>query len=94
MIKNGIIERTSLFIENELVGLIQVRYNEYQSQVFRVSPDDIKDILETVDIMSWEELPGTAIRVKATDEVINEVGNFLEERWWKHDTGTIDAEDK
>jgi hypothetical protein len=94
MIRNATIEGTSLsIVEGKLTGLVQVRYNQYQTQIFTVEVEEIENLLQTIDALSWEELKDKSIRVKATDEEIKEVGNFLEEKWWKHVRDTDSRED-
>lgn len=41
----------------------------------------IMEILKTLRVESWEELPGTFIRVRHNDNRIHAIGHILENRW-------------
>jgi hypothetical protein len=45
----------------------------------------IMELLQVVGVRSWEELKGKSIRVKATDEQIEEIGHFLKDEWFDKD---------
>ena len=42
----------------------------------------IMGILEAVGVDKWEELKGRPIRVKASHDKIQAIGNYLEEKWF------------
>ena len=41
----------------------------------------IARILEVVGVMTWEELPGQPIRVKAEQAKVHAIGHYLDDKW-------------
>jgi hypothetical protein len=46
-----------------------------------VGTEILAEILSTVGINYWEELPGTRIRVRREREMIIAVGHYMDDRW-------------
>ena len=43
----------------------------------------LKEILETLELTRWEDLPRKFARIKVQDKRVVAVGNLIEERWVK-----------
>ncbi len=43
--------------------------------------DIIPKILKTLDVETWEDLPGQLVRVRIKDGRITELGHYLEDQW-------------
>jgi hypothetical protein len=43
----------------------------------------IKEILEVVELKSWEKLPGTHIRVKQDNGRVYAIGHLLKDKWFE-----------
>ena len=44
--------------------------------------DTILKILETLEVSSWEKLPGTKCRVVATHTGVHQIGHLLKDQWF------------
>lgn len=42
----------------------------------------IARILETLEVATWEKLPGTVCRVRAQHTSVEEIGHFLKDKWF------------
>ena len=42
----------------------------------------IRRVLVTLGVESWEKLPGTPIRVRASRAQVEAIGHFIEDRWF------------
>ena len=43
----------------------------------------IKEILDTLELQRWEDLPRKFARIKIADKKVVAIGNLIEERWVK-----------
>ncbi len=54
----------------------------YKTKACKVSYDLITDILNILELNSWEELPRKFARIKVNDRgIINAIGNIIDDRW-------------
>ena len=56
-----------------------------QKRVFRAkSMEAISEVLKVVGVDSWEDLPGSYIRIKDNGwgSTIDEIGNLMEDKWF------------
>jgi hypothetical protein len=42
----------------------------------------IKNVIDTVGVQNWEELPGKHIRVEAEHTLVSKIGNIIEDKWF------------
>ena len=42
----------------------------------------ITGILDTLEVSSWEKLPGTHLRVKASDSKVEYIGHIINDKWF------------
>lgn len=86
-VKNAKIVDTFLGYEDHgfFTFRISLKYGEKVSQSFghfRLGNGAIiEEILNVLEVESWEKLIGTPVRVKCEWEKIHSIGNFLEDRW-------------
>jgi hypothetical protein len=93
-IKNAIIENTFLGIEYHdiFTFYLDLDYGEETQRAGgyvlgnkydfnRAGIEMIREILEIVNVNSWEKLKGRPIRVKASDERVYAIGNLLKDKW-------------
>lgn len=53
----------------------------FQTNMINVSTQKITDILNTLEVRSWEELPRKFSRIKVENKTIKSVGNLIENKW-------------
>lgn len=54
----------------------------YKTKICKVSSDLISDILNILELSSWEELSRKFARIKINDRgVVTAIGNIIEDRW-------------
>lgn len=53
------------------------------SEVVVVDAYFLKEILDTLELIRWEDLPRKFARIKIVDKKVVAVGNLIEERWVK-----------
>lgn len=53
------------------------------AQSVHFKAEEIRQLLETVEIVFWESLPDTNCRVKASGVQVFEIGHFMKDRWFK-----------
>jgi len=85
--KNATISSTFLGFEDHGLLTFQIHmkyfnggqsFGNYQSKV-----EHIEGILNALDERAWEDLPGTACRVRCDQAHIESIGHFLKESWYK-----------
>jgi len=42
----------------------------------------ITKVLDTLEVTSWEKLPGTILRVRQDDTKVHAIGHFIEDVWF------------
>jgi hypothetical protein len=90
-IKNAKIASTMLGFEGHgiLTYMIYLSYGESASQGFggytlggAYTTKVVEGILKTLDVETWEALPGNHVRAKIVNGRITEIGNILEDKWF------------
>lgn len=88
--ENGIIREVNLEIEDHgiLVADVQISFDgTEQGYIVSLTESNtyiaIRSILEAVGKNSWENLPGTAIRVQREKGMIRRIGHTYKDQWSK-----------
>ena len=89
-IKNAKIKYSFLGIDDSNIPLFYLGFEYKENQEWKnVSTNKvtfldvtfIKELLSTLEVRSWEELPRKFARIKMKDGKVVAVGNLLEEKW-------------
>ena len=89
-IKNAKIKYSFLGIDDSNIPLFYLGFEYKEKQEWKnVSTNKvtfldvtfIKELLSTLEVRSWEELPRKFARIKIKDGKVVAVGNLLEEKW-------------
>jgi len=90
MIKNAKIKYSFLGVDESgaLVAYLGFEYkdsNEWQNiktnDVILLDVSLIKDILNVLEVRSWEELPRKFARIRIDGFKVGAIGNLIEEKW-------------
>jgi hypothetical protein len=87
--ENGIIESTSLFLDNFFAFTIDIAFDG-SGQGYQVTLGDsnacvaIRSVLEALEVERWENLPGKACRVRRDNKgYIDVIGHIYKNKWSK-----------
>ena len=88
-IQNAKIKFSYLGIDEEGTPIFQLGFECKQGRTICTDKKELIDvaylgeILNALEVRSWEELPRKFARIKINDKKVVEVGNLIEERWVK-----------
>ena len=89
-IKNAKIKYSFLGVDESEIPLFYLgfEYKENQewktvstSKITFLDTTFVKDLLSTLEVRSWEELPRKFARIKISEGRVVAIGNLLEEKW-------------
>lgn len=86
-IYNAKIKYSFLGVDEEGTPLMQIGFDCKNGSVFHTNKvavldtSFIKDILDTLEIRSWEELPRKFARIKVEEGKVIAVGHLIEDKW-------------
>lgn len=90
MIRNAKIKYSFLGVDDSgtLIAYLGFEYkenNEWQTiktnEIVLLDPSFIKDVLNVLEVRSWEELPRKFARIRIDGYKVVAVGNLIEEKW-------------
>ena len=90
LIKNAKIKYSFLGVDESgaLVAYLGFEYkenNEWQTiktnEIVLLDPSFIKDVLNVLEVRSWEELPRKFARIRIDGFKVGAIGNLIEEKW-------------
>jgi len=77
----GVDENSSLYCQIAFEGKNGSSYTT--SKIVFSNISFIKDILNTLEVRSWEELSRKFARIKTDDKRVVAIGNLIEDKWVK-----------
>lgn len=90
MIVNAKIKYSFLGVDENQIPLLYLGF-EYKNgqewvtaktnEVTLIDASFIKDLLNTLEVRSWEELPRKFARIKVENKTVIAVGNLIEDKW-------------
>ena len=90
IIKNAKIKYSFLGIDESNIPLFYLGFEYKENQEWKTVATNkvtfldtsfVKDLLSTLEVRSWEELPRKFARIRIRDGKVISVGNLLEEKW-------------
>lgn len=84
---NAKIKYSFLGIDTDGAACLQIVFegknglNYFTDKIYTVEMSFIKDILNTLEVRSWEELPRKFARIKLDGKRIAAIGNLIEDKW-------------
>ena len=91
-IKNAKIKFSFLGVDESEIPLFYIGFEYKENQEWKTVSTNkvtfidtyyIKEILSTLEVRSWEELPRKFARIKIVNDKVVAIGNLLEEKWVK-----------
>ena len=89
-IKNAKIKYSFLGVDESEIPLFYLGFEYKENQEWKTVSTNkivfmdtsfIKDLLMTLEVRSWEELPRKFARIKVKDNKVVAIGNLLEDKW-------------